>query len=907
MVCKATTVSLAAWALLWIPVRLIAQDAIDQLSENQYSRRHQATLEMWRHREESRQQVQQAAEHPDPEVAGRARWILRQWSRGWLPDTPPEISRLLQRSDGPVAIQPLLESGQFTALMVAIEESDGTPQRMEICSRISEAMLQRFPFYIRQALEQDSLSNLLRLIELAANSPELAVCRIELMRQLGIEVGDAGLLPASAADWSPIERQRATAMVLMALGRLDDAVRLAAAGADTEFLYQCQMVAGHWAEAAEDSVRLARDAEPGSLDQTRWWCRTLIAADRSDDEGLFAEAVQTLTSIPTPEMGEELDPASDLRWKCLVSHGQVDAALAILDKVSPESSSAVAIDAARTGRTFAALGFPLDRLGVELTSWIDQSIAAQLALEGRVSPEIYRILALMCCLIDVGRDREAWQIAHRLSRSEVKIGSLPLREYVVSMLTITKRSDWVLQLAVGEGDQVVSPQSLSSIVNTLSAADESTLETILDAMSEVLPSEPLNRRLRAACQLLEGEIPDGFDPALHFEQLFRFVLQPQPNRSLRSREPGAQPIRATENVAGMFARHGQHDLALACLQKLAQTGDVAALFALAEQALDSGRVESALPLFQTVFKSVALQRRFPGATAASDDTALAVKALIGSWIVARRSGDEQWSSELQREIRLTLCTPNTDLRRSVAQFLGERGEESWAIEIFEALMPRMAITVGEHTGLYDAARGYSMLARKSKPGEAARWFDLAVSGTPEAVNFRPGAYVTLPLYVQRWAIESAIASKDLKRTRKHLQRILVLDPLDIDFAERLLPEMRAAGMNELADAALDQILDNGIAYVTAFPFDPMSSNNLAWVAAINHRRLDDALRLSEQAVFHEPDSAIYRDTLAEVLFQLGRKQEALLVEQACLLDDPGQWHLHEQVEKYTEAIASDSP
>ena len=84
------------------------RDSLDHLSRKKYSSRQQATLEMWRQREISREQVQEAARHADPEVSGRAKWILRQWRRGSLPDAPPEISRLLQRTDGPIAIQRLL-------------------------------------------------------------------------------------------------------------------------------------------------------------------------------------------------------------------------------------------------------------------------------------------------------------------------------------------------------------------------------------------------------------------------------------------------------------------------------------------------------------------------------------------------------------------------------------------------------------------------------------------------------------------------------------------------------------------------------------------------------------------------------------------------------------------------------
>ena len=71
---------------------------------------------------------------------------------------------------------------------------------------------------------------------------------------------------------------------------------------------------------------------------------------------------------------------------------------------------------------------------------------------------------------------------------------------------------------------------------------------------------------------------------------------------------------------------------------------------------------------------------------------------------------------------------------------------------------------------------------------------------------------------------------------------------------------------------------------------------------MNKMRLDEALGLAEQAVYCEPESTTYRDTLAEVLFLLDRKNEALEIETACLLDDPAEWHLHQQIKKYREQV-----
>ncbi len=886
-----------------VPNQTEEEASLEQLFKKKYSSRQQATLEMWRQRESSRDKVQEAARHPDPEVSERAKWILRQWRRGSLPDTPPEISRLLQRGDGPAAVQRLLEGGQFAATVVALEESVGTIDRKAIEKRITSALTLRFPIYVHLAAQNDSLTGLLKLIDLVADSKEMAVCRIQLMQQMGLEIDANALLPESASNWSPVERDRATALILITLGKVDEAIRVASGSVDKELLRQCRMIGGRWAEAAEDSLQLAREAEAGTYEHARLWSLTVIAADRAGDAEIFDEAVKQLSLTDTTKD----DLASELRWKCLASHGEVEAAFEILDKVSPDASASVAIDASRTARAFEVLGFPLDRLDLDMKKWVDSAITAQRKSESEdLTEDVRKVLVLLQCLISVGRHDAAWYIAKRMSLSDVEIRDLRLREFVLSTLTMTRRTDWIVQLASLEGEKTLSSTSQETLTRTLPDTDGESFGIVMEAMSQLMPGVSLDRRVQATYQLCDGEIPDGFDRDVGFKSLYEYVSRPTSSRQLqlRGRLESGPRLRASMNIVSLFSRHGESDYASACLQKMAQSGDIEALFHLAEQELDRGRATTALSLFQSVFDAIAEQGR-RGGRLGSDDVALAVKALIGSWTIARRSGDDQQSDELLREIRLALCSPSTGLRSAVADYLGERGEAILAMEAYEALLPMTLFGNQESTGLYDVARSYSLLARKTNPTEAARWFDLAVGGTLDSVNYRPGAYITLPLYVRRWAIEAAIGQKYSEQVQHHLERILKLDPLDIDFAERLLPEMRKAGMDDLADQALNEIVDRGLDYTEAFPFDAMSSNNLAWVAAMNQSRLIDALELAERAVYAEPDSAIYRDTLAEVLFLLDRKVEALQVEQACLLDDPSQWHLHEQVKKYQAAVEND--
>jgi tetratricopeptide (TPR) repeat protein len=872
-------------------------DALEHLFKRKYSSRQQATMELWRQREESRDEVQEAARSSDPEVSGRAQWILRQWRRGSLPDTPPEVSRLLERLDGPAAVERLLEGGHFAAAIVAVEESAGTVDREAIQARVTTALNRRFPIYVHHALANDSLPELLKLIDLVADSKELVVCRVQLMREMGIEIQPAELLPSSRS-LSNVDVERATALTLITLGQIAEAIAVAKQSADKDLLHQCRMIGGQWAESAMESAELARAAEAGSYEQTRYWCLTLIAAERAGNKELIQEAVQFLSS-PDPQ-GDDL--AAELRWKCLASHGEVAQAFKILDKLSPSASASVAIDSSRTERAFEVLGFPLERLDLEITQWVDAAIEAQRVYKlDELCLESQNILALMQCLISIGRDDAGWFVAKRLCESDVHVGTLLLREYVLSTLTMTKRTDWLVPLAVMEGENVMGAASPHTIARTLDVEGE-TVEILVDALTRVLLHSSLKERLHAAAELLRGEIPAGFDQQTGYQIIFDHVTMPRTSRDLRRRSVQLKDISANEGLVQMFLQHGQAELAMSCRQKMAESGDINALFKIAEHQIDAGRAATAEELLDLVFKRIESQGRISGRLSGTDETSLAVKAVIGKWLIARRTGDVEKSNQLLREIRLCLCSPSTQLRSAVAEYLADRDETELAMEAYETLLPMTVLGTEDKTGLYDVARSYSMLARKTKVAESARWFDLAIGGTLDSMNYRPGAYVTLPLYVQRWSIEAALQTNDRDLAEQSIERLMELDPMDIDFAERLLPEMRKAGMADLADQALDQIIATGIAYVKRFPFDAMTANNLAWVAAMNERHLDDALLLSESAVYAEPESAIYRDTLAEVLFLKGRKTEALQVEQACLLDDPTQWHLHEQVRKYADSI-----
>lgn len=890
-----------------VPIESHSQiNEVDQLSDRSFAERQQATLEMWRVRDQSREQVQQAAKHSDPEVAGRAQWILRQWRKGSLPGTPPEISRLLAKNPGPAGIGQLLLEGQFAAATVAVEESAGTVEFESIQQRVHLNLLRRFPTYVHAAMKYQRLPELLDFIDTVASSKEVAVTRAQLMLELGIDIDTEGLLPKSADTWTASERIQAEALVLMVLGRIDQAIEVAETGSDRQFAYLCRASAGRWEDAMSDALTAAKNAEPRSVEHARFWSQVMICADRAGDREVFRQAAEQLANADMNDGSS----ARDLRWRTLASHGELDLAIRMLDKLDRESAAAVAVSASRMEHAFNILGFPLDQIDSQIDAWTDNAISAQQTIFDRdpklseLAEPVNDLLMLVRCLIMIGREDLARSVFQRLCDSDVRVGNLKLRDHVLDSLRLTSRSDWIPQFAIAEGEKTLSPIVKNIIARSLPDADTTSLELVIEALKLTNRGQTTKQRILDACALMAGELPGDIDGPTYYKKLHDIAIMPgrAAGRRLANRRPAfvTPRIRANMKLVRFFLRHSQAEHATAIIQKLAETGDQQALLLLAEQELDAGSTELAQALFESLSESV-----FGGlsgvrlVTISGDE--LAVKSLIGEWAVTRRHGDEDRAAQLNRQIRISLFSPSTNLRSAIAEYLVERNEREPAIDVYQGLLPMAMLGNEERTGIYDVARSYALLVEKTNVDDASRWYDLAVCEVVRNGNFRPGAYVSVPLYVRRWSVRAAIEQKDGAAMQRHIERIMRLDPLDIALAESILPEMRQAGFAELADQTLDQIMEIGGDYCRQFPDDATRANNLAWVAAMNDKHLETALQLSQRAVYREPESAIYRDTLAEILFRLDRPTEALQVEEACLLDDATQWHLHKQVKKYREA------
>ena len=662
----------------------------EQLSRKRYAGRQQATLDLWRHRERTRDEVQRAARDPDPEVAGRAQWILRQWRRGALPGTPPEVVRLLRNADDPAAIEELLERGHFEAAVVAVEESMGTVDREMIQRKLSAAITRRFSVFIKTALERDAVADLVRLIDLTATTKEMAVCRVELMGHLGLEVGEDEWLPTAAETWPEEQRDQALVLILSLLEKPEKAFEVARDSGDETLLRICQMLAGRWREMATESLASARAADDASAESVRRWCQVLVAADRSNDLAIFREAAARLASIDIDDRD-----ANDLRWRCLIVHGEIDAGLNILESLQPEEAAVLAMAAARGIRAFDSLGYPWDRVDQDLDDWIDQALASQSAGEApiKLTADMQSLLALMRCLLSAGRNDAAWTIATRLCDAEIDVlssrGTITnqLRDYVHSTLNSTTHRDWILRLAERGGEKRFSDTTRFALAYRLPVGDSITLEVLLDSLERLKPQLPFKHRLRTAYQLLSGQPVENFDDA-DFKRLYDHLSQgANQYQQLLGRQSYRHRVRMSVSTASMFALHGQADLARNCLELLVNRGDLDAILELAQQELDGGSGETAAELYDSLWDRLegpTLKGRFAGNVNHS------VKALVGQWTLARRNGDES-QARLLKQLTLTMCSPSPETRSELAGYLGDRGETDLAMEAYRSLLPMVGV------------------------------------------------------------------------------------------------------------------------------------------------------------------------------------------------------------------------
>ena len=895
------------------------------LRSGNFDQRQQAMMRLWADHDTYRTWVENAVHDPDIEVARRANWVLDRWRRGLLPDTPREISHRLEGLHGPETIENLLNAGLFRAALVAIDEVINAAKSPAIIARAESAILRRFAFYVRLADENDQLPALVSILDRLSNDAPMCFAASRL-RTLTTNVNHGDLLGV-AARLGESQRKRIEIILQVAAADIPKATALAENFDDPELLRVCRMLGGDWQILAREQFVAARSQPQDSVDWYRHWMYALVAASRCDDLLIRKKAIEELSKSRGEEHDADAkDPVNRIRWQSLAMHGEIDAAIAVLrllkskDLAEPtaqaelKAQAELLAQASRFPDAFKAIGIDWVDLDSQMNELIDDAVAAErgnLGI-GNLEPSVplLRLLSAVRLLVSTGRDDLALHslkavVDHPSLRSREETSMI--RMELVRTVWRISRTEWIDELIVGSRDKSL-PGQTQFLLSLIYDAEVESIAALIDALSQLNSATTFAQRVRDTVSILGGSLPQWFDPGTDFDKLYDRLL----NSKSVTRDAGGGGMRLTSvpllsiDIARIFELHGQTELSQKTLVELSARGDVEATLRLAESELNGGNVEVARRLFRSIWNSVDVAGQdISRLNQADSDALIALKAIDGEATAATRLGDVEGAAELRRQIAMMICTPSSTLLNSYAEYLTEQGRNDQAKEILEPLMSLAAFGLTEGVEFYTIAHNYDSAVAVTNPAQAAAALDLAIAGTIESTSFYPAAYISVPSYMYRRKIRAAVDSRNEPEARKLIEKLLQLDPIDIDFGEKLLGAMRDAGMTSLASEVLERMYQAGEKHLQNFPFDVAMSNNLAWVLSLSDYRLDDALRISKNAVFYKPDSTIYRDTLAEVLFRLKRIDEAIAIEKACLLDDPSEWHVHEQIQRFESAKSTE--
>lgn len=133
---------------------------------------------------------------------------------------------------------------------------------------------------------------------------------------------------------------------------------------------------------------------------------------------------------------------------------------------------------------------------------------------------------------------------------------------------------------------------------------------------------------------------------------------------------------------------------------------------------------------------------------------------------------------------------------------------------------------------------------------------------------------------------------------KALTRCHADGPTDGSMADFFFPGLREVGLTDLHDqwfeetwVFLEQVLEK-------YPKSHNTMNSAAWTAARANRRLEEARGLLEKALQMKPNQAAYLDTMGEIHFAKGDREEALRWSQRGVKSEPGDETLLRQFERF---------
>jgi hypothetical protein len=121
----------------------------------------------------------------------------------------------------------------------------------------------------------------------------------------------------------------------------------------------------------------------------------------------------------------------------------------------------------------------------------------------------------------------------------------------------------------------------------------------------------------------------------------------------------------------------------------------------------------------------------------------------------------------------------------------------------------------------------------------------------------------------------SLLESDRPKALALLEQCHALLPCDGSLADHFFPALRQAGLIEQHDAWFEITWEHIQAAIKRYPDSHNTRNTAAWLAARAMRHLDEAEAHLQQALATHPHQAAYLDTMAELQFARGKREQAI--------------------------------
>lgn len=844
------------------------QQYAEQLRDDRFQVRQAGMQSLWEAGEAARPVLELVAAEGDREASARAKAVLTRFRYGLYVDTDPIITdwinsfRFGDLAEKRVVLDRLRDRGDID-LLVRLITAEPSPKDRD---RLSQTVINSIQKYALQLPLQGAEEQWDRLLQLGAAN---AAGRRHY----------AVFLTLTGRDEAYLNNLLAKPLEALPAGDIDQLIWLQRARGDLNAAYE---TAGRF-EQRPHQLGLAYEAR-------RW----------GDLQDLM---------LPDPPPGEGLGKAiSPIEMVDLETLGFIAAAQRLQgdhESFTRTMSLIVESGQAKTGSAFYAAealminGDTADGIAILSTARPDQAFRL-LVRRGQFRQAFQ--------LVDVGETREQrdeWFAAQ--TKSAMATGSN--RDIAFQLITHVARA----LHAVGYGDE--AEERLESVAKGL-INDKSRMERFSQLSEAALRmgKRDMARRFAAAgivggraTQLLQVLFPSHSGQSLH---AWRYLELQQPNASKLQRLIELEKLLTPKQTLASEALDELAERWLALLARrpapedewrrtLAEierihAGPERAIARLAEQISEDSEAAMRVAELRIQLKQWAAAETALNAVLAKRRNDAPALYLRG-WVRRQLGRDDEANKDIAGAKLAPLAVSKE--RQRLAQTLQKVGLKDEAVEQY-----RLLLRCGDYQEWYvnDAAKQIGNAISGGNQAEAAEmWERLLFSGFKRDSWFTAvEGYLQLTHLVHKTRGRALLKSDQPFAAFQQFELAHRAMPDDISLAEDVVPELQKQGHAEQAERLYYMVQRANLQIVNDFPDSAMHWNNLAWLSARCDRQLEDALQWAEKANRLRPETPSYIDTLGEVLFRMGRQDEAIRCAERCLALDPDNSFYRSQLERF---------